>query len=74
MGTTITLFETVTGRTVGELPGHMMEGGSTYDPCNLTLEGHTTLLGAGWWPVWSYPGEKWGDWIVGVRKATPATR
>ncbi len=73
MGTTITLFETVTGRTVGELPGHMIEDGG--DPVwKLTREGLETIIAAGWWPTWGFPGEKFGDWVVGVRKATPASR
>ncbi len=70
---TITLFETVTGRTVGELPAHMIEIGGE---CvwALTREGATAVFEAGWFPVWGFPGEKFGDWVVGVRKATPATR
>ena len=73
MGTTITLFETVTGKTVGTLPGRMIEiGGDTV--WALTREGLETVLAAGWMPSWGFPGERYGDWIVGVRKAAPATR
>ncbi len=72
MDTTLNLMDTRTGRIVAALPGRMvnLEDGNW----SLTREGAAAVFEAGWFPVWGFPGERWGDWIVGVRKASPATR